>query len=71
MGLTLFWTAVKQDYRQFRYGFRDESQFIQTSAADRYGYLGDKALSIGDIDWGPRLACHAHPAGLWLIFSGR
>jgi hypothetical protein len=50
LGLTLFWTAVKQDYRHFATG-SDESQFIQTSAADRYGYLGDKALSLGDIDW--------------------
>ena len=50
LGLTLFWTAVKQDYRQFATG-SDESQYIRTSAADRYGYLGDKALSLGEIDW--------------------
>jgi hypothetical protein len=51
MGLTLFWTAVKQDYRVFATG-SDESQYIRTSALDRYGYLGDKAASLGDIDWG-------------------
>ncbi len=51
MGLTLFWTAVKQDYRQFATG-SDESQYIKTSLADRYGYLGDKAASVGSIDWG-------------------
>lgn len=50
MGLTLFWTAVKQDYRQFATG-SDESQNVTTSLADRYGYLGDKAASIGSIDW--------------------
>jgi hypothetical protein len=51
MGLTLFWTAVKADYRQFATG-SDESQNIKTSLADRYGYLGDKAASVGNIDWG-------------------
>ena len=50
MGLTLFWTAVKQDYRAFATG-STESQYIRTSVADRYGYLGDKAMSLGDIDW--------------------
>jgi hypothetical protein len=51
MGLTLFWTAVKQDYRTFATG-SEESQYIRTSALDRYGYLGDKAASLGSIDWG-------------------
>jgi hypothetical protein len=51
MGLTLFWTAVKQDFRQFATA-SDESQYIKTSIADRYGYLGDKAISAGSIDWG-------------------
>lgn len=51
MGLTLFWTAVKQDYRAFATG-SEESQYIKTSALDRYGYLGDKASSLGSIDWG-------------------
>ena len=51
MGLTLFWTAVKSDYRQFATG-SDESQYVKTSLGDRYSYLGDKAASVGDIDWG-------------------
>jgi hypothetical protein len=50
LGLTLFWTAVKQDYRQFATG-SSESQYITTSIADRYGYLGEKAASLGSIDW--------------------
>lgn len=51
LGLTLFWTAVKADYRQFATG-SDESQYIRTSLADRYSYLGDKVASLSDIDWG-------------------
>ena len=51
LGLTLFWTAVKQDYREFATG-SEESQYIRTSALDRYGYLGNKAASLGSIDWG-------------------
>jgi hypothetical protein len=50
LGLTLFWTAVKQEYRQFATG-SDESQYIRTSIADRYGYLGERAVSLGSIDW--------------------
>lgn len=50
LALTLFWTAVKTDYRQFATG-SDESQYIRTSLADRYSYLGDKAASVGSIDW--------------------
>ncbi len=50
MGLTLFWTAVKGEYRQFATG-SDESQQISASAADRYGYLGNKAASLDSIDW--------------------
>jgi hypothetical protein len=50
LALALFWTAVKGDYRQFATG-SDESQYIRTSLADRYSYLGDKAASVGSIDW--------------------
>jgi len=50
VGLTLFWTAVKGDYRQFATG-SDESQYIRTTAAERYGYLGDKLSSLDSIDW--------------------
>jgi hypothetical protein len=50
-GLALFWTAVKSDYRQFATG-SDESQYIRASLGDRYSYLGDKAASVGSIDWG-------------------
>ncbi len=51
IGLTLFWTAIKSDYREFATG-SDESQNIRTTAAERYGYLGDKVTSIASIDWG-------------------
>ncbi len=49
-GLALFWTAVKTDFRQFATG-SDESQYVKVGLADRYGYLGDKASSLGNIDW--------------------
>jgi hypothetical protein len=51
MGLTLFWTSVKSDFRQFATA-SDQSQYIKTSLGDRYEYLGDKAASVGSIDWG-------------------
>ena len=49
-GMALFWTAVKTDFRQFATG-SDESQYVKVGLADRYGYLGDKASSLDDIDW--------------------
>jgi hypothetical protein len=46
--LSLFWTSVKMDYRQFA-AQSDESQAIVVPLSDRLAYLGSKALSP-DID---------------------
>ena len=50
LGLALFWTSVKTDYRQFATN-SDESQWIKVSLAGRYTFLGSKAAELGDIDW--------------------
>jgi hypothetical protein len=49
--LSIFWTAVKMEFRQFATGSED-SQAIQVSLADRMGYLGNRVLLAGSIDWG-------------------
>jgi hypothetical protein len=46
--LSLWWTAVKTDYREFATGSSD-SQNIKTDLSSRVGFLGGKAT--GDIDW--------------------
>jgi len=50
VGLALFWTAVKTDFREYATSSSD-SQSIRTSLSNRMGYLGDKAATAGDIDW--------------------
>ena len=47
---TLFWTAVKQDYREFATGF-SSTQGITASFTDRAGLLVERAVHPGDIDW--------------------
>lgn len=49
--MALFWTAVKNDYRDYASNFSD-SQAISVPLSDRMAYLGGKLLSFGDIDFG-------------------
>ncbi len=49
--LGLFWTAVKAEYREVATG-SDDSQNVKTSLDARFGYLGSRVVSAGDIDWG-------------------
>lgn len=49
--LALWWTAVKNDYRQFATGGLD-TQATTVALGDRMAYLGKKAVSFGDIDFG-------------------
>ena len=51
IGLGLFWTSVKAEYRELATG-SDDSQNVKLSLDDRFGYLGNRAASAGDIDWG-------------------
>lgn len=56
IALSLFWTAIKMDYRDFATGvtgggFDDETQAITASFEDRIGYIGGKTLAVGEIDW--------------------
>lgn len=50
VGLGLFWTAVKADFRELATG-SDDSQNIKLSLDARFGYLGGRMVSPGDIDW--------------------
>lgn len=50
VGLGLFWTAVKMDYREFATG-GEETQHISMPLSERLAYLGSQAASPGDIDW--------------------
>jgi hypothetical protein len=49
--LALFWTSVKFEYRDYVTGTADTQQ-IRVPLEQRMGYLGDKALNIGDTKWG-------------------
>ncbi len=46
--MSLWWTAVKTDYREFATG-SSESQNIKTDFSSRIGYLGNKTTD--EIDW--------------------
>jgi hypothetical protein len=48
--LALFWTSVKAEYRGIATG-SDDSQNVKMSLDARFGYLGSRAASAGDIDW--------------------
>jgi hypothetical protein len=50
IGLAIFWTGVKMDYRQLATG-SDESQTVTASLSDRLGYLGSRAISPSSVDW--------------------
>lgn len=49
--LALFWTSVKVEYRDIATG-GSESQAFQSSLGDRAGYMVDRVLGVGNIDWG-------------------
>jgi hypothetical protein len=49
--LGLFWTSVKAEYREVATGSSD-SQNVKISLDTRFGYLGGRVASVGDIDWG-------------------
>jgi hypothetical protein len=48
--LGLFWTSVKAEYREIATG-SDDSQNVKMSLDTRFGYLGNRVVSAGDIDW--------------------
>lgn len=50
LGLGLFWTAVKMDFREYATG-GEESQHASVPLSDRLAYLGSAAMSPGNIDW--------------------
>ena len=50
VGLGLFWTSVKADFRELATGSAD-SQNVKLSLNERFGYLGNRMISPGDIDW--------------------
>lgn len=50
VGLALFWTAVKGEFRQYATG-SSESQAVTTSLSSRFEYLGGKASNATGIDW--------------------
>ncbi len=57
IGLSLFWTAVKMDYREFatsggQGAWSEETQAIKAGFEDRVAFLGGRAVSLGEIDWG-------------------
>jgi hypothetical protein len=49
--LGLFWTSVKAEYREVATGSSD-SQNVKMSLDTRFGYLGGRVASAGEIDWG-------------------
>jgi hypothetical protein len=49
--LGLFWTSVKTDFREVATG-SDDSQNIKMSLDARFGYLGGRVATAGNIDWG-------------------
>lgn len=51
LGLALFWTSVKAEYRLVATG-SDDSQNVKVELSERLGYLGGRALSVGQTDWG-------------------
>lgn len=51
LGLGLFWTAVKTEYREYATG-GEETQHFSIPIEDRLAYLGNLALASGTIDWG-------------------
>ena len=51
LGLGLFWTAVKSEYREVATGFIS-SQTITAGLGERAGVLIERAIHPGEIEWG-------------------
>jgi hypothetical protein len=51
LGLGVFWTAVKSEYRGVATGYSD-SQAVQSTLTDRASVLIGKAIRAGEIEWG-------------------
>jgi len=51
LGLALFWTSVKHDYRDFATGGED-SQALAVPLDQRLGFIGGRAAALGETDWG-------------------
>lgn len=51
LGLGLFWTAVKAEYRDFATGYAS-TQSVTAGLGERAGLLIGKALHPGEIEWG-------------------
>ena len=51
LGLGVFWTAVKSEYRGVATGYSD-SQTVQSTLTDRASVLIGKAIRPGEIEWG-------------------
>jgi hypothetical protein len=51
LGLGLFWTAVKSEYREVATGFVS-SQTITAGLGERAGVLIERAIHPGEIEWG-------------------
>jgi len=51
LGLGVFWTAVKSEYRGVATGYSD-SQAVQSTLTDRASVLIGKAIRPGEIEWG-------------------
>ena len=49
ISLALFWTSVKMEYRTY-VAQSDDSQEIKVALGDRMSYLGERALSTGNMD---------------------
>ncbi len=57
VGLSLFWTATKMDYRDYITAGSfdeegDETQTITVGFEDRFAFIGSHALAPGEIEWG-------------------
>ncbi len=50
IGLALFWTSVKGEFREYATG-SSESQAVRTTLSSRFEYLGGKAADVSDLDW--------------------
>lgn len=50
LGLALFWTSVKNDYRIYA-SQSEESQEIKVPLSERMAYLGEKVTSADGINW--------------------
>jgi len=69
LGLGLFWTAVKVEYRDLATGSSD-TQAISASLGDRTGLLLAKALNPSEIEWGVAVVQLVRRVGYIDFFGG-